>query len=359
MLSNAIKTAYTCRNITVAGIDSTRNMTRIPHAGDMALFEVLTLGKHVRIQDDQGNHRSIMPGDHLMLAFGHRYASAQFEGYVPEAPLEVYHLLGQGGVVGEVRSAHASYRAAGPTTLRLIGYAFDETGAFINTHYRAEMRPTLGPVAAHTILSVGTSMDSGKTTTAAYLCRGFSRAGKRVAFIKLTGTCYSKDAQLSLDLGAAMSIDFSHFGYPSTYMCSTEELTRLFYELVSVVQQAVQPEVILIEIADGLLQRETAALLQHQPFMRAIDDVVFSSGDSLGLLGGLHVLQHYNIQPRALSGLLTASPLMVQEARALSTLPVLHLHECEDPAVVMETFSLRATARTATPLPMMPATVAA
>ena len=339
MYSNTIKTGYICRDIEVADLNSNDISSRAPQVGDMACFEVLHLGKHQKIQDHQGINRTLMPGDRVMLAFGARYASAQFEGYVPAGPREEYHLLGQGGVVGEVASAHVKYRGMGPTKLRMIGYAVDAQGEVINTHYQARPRPqerTL--MRPRTILSVGSSMDSGKTTTAAYLGHGFQRAGQRVAFIKLTGTCYMKDAQLAQDMGAEMALDFSHFGFPSTYLYDAETLTELFHHFLYAVQVVV-PDVVIIEIADGLLQRETAALLQHPAFMRKIDHVVFSSGDSLSLLGGLQVLRQYGLTPTALSGLITASPLLMQEARAFTDLPLLDLDACADPARLATVFT--------------------
>ena len=45
---------------------------------------------------------------------------------------------------------------------------------------RDDYRPT-------TIAVVGTSMDSGKTQTAVYLCRGLIAAGLRVGYAKVTG----------------------------------------------------------------------------------------------------------------------------------------------------------------------------
>jgi hypothetical protein len=147
-----------------------------------------------------------------------------------------------------------------------------------------------------------------------------------------------KDAQLAQDMGAAIALDFSHFGFPSTYLCDTPTLLELYQNLLQAVQ-VVGPDVVIIEIADGLLQRETAALLQHPAFMRPIDHVVFSSGDSLGVLGGLQVLRQYGLTPTALSGLITASPLLMQEAQAFTGLPFLDLYACADPVRLATVFT--------------------
>ncbi|MDX2246876.1 MAG: hypothetical protein SF052_08890 [Bacteroidia bacterium] len=308
-----------------------------PVTGDLAVFEVLELGKHTRIQADDRTHRYIYPGNQIMATFGARYASAQFEGYIPETPCDTYHILGQGGVIGRVASAHSIFEPIGPTSLKLIGYCLDEKGTIINTRYyrREPYKFTLANESRtfRTILSVGASMDSGKTTSAAFLAGGLVKAGFSVAFIKLTGTIYSKDVDFVKDKGACLSLDFSYFGYPTTYLVSLEELLKLYQSLLAKASE-IQPDFVIIEIADGLLQQETAALLNSEIFKQSIDHVMYSCPDSLGVLGGLSILDSYGIRPFALSGLFTASPLMIEETRKMVSLPVLRLSDLDDPAVV-------------------------
>jgi len=169
--------------------------------GDIAVFEVLTLGKHYTLQSDSKRIITIVEGDIIMAAFANRYATEQFEGYVPEKPTEILDILGAGGAVGILKSKHAAFKHIPATQIRLIGYAVDETGKVINTIHRENKVVTFNatvPNDAKVILSIGSSMDSGKTTTAAYLARGLKTTGKRVAFIKLTGTSYTKDMDLVL-----------------------------------------------------------------------------------------------------------------------------------------------------------------
>lgn len=305
-----------------------------PVLGDVAIFEVIELGKHTRIQVTNGQNRAIYPGDYLLSAFGPRYATGQFEGEIPFGPQEYYHMLGQGGAIGWVKSSHAKYRDIGPTVLRLVGFAIDEAGEVINAKYfgrESHPVPSIG-TRPHTILSVGSSMDSGKTTTAAFLAKGLRAAGRKIGYIKLTGTIYSKDANLVEDTGADLSLDFSHFGYPSTYLVDPEELVILFHHLLAEINK-IHPDDVIIEIADGLLQGETRALLQQQEFMAMIDHVVFSSGDSLGVLGGLSLMKTWGIEPRGISGLLTASPLLIREVEQETQIPVWTLEDLSSPAI--------------------------
>ncbi len=75
-------------------------------AGDVAIFEVLEIGKHTQIQTAERN-MTLAIGDQIMGAFGARYATNQFEGYVPESLIDEYHMLGGGGVIGVLESSHA------------------------------------------------------------------------------------------------------------------------------------------------------------------------------------------------------------------------------------------------------------
>jgi len=254
-----IKKASSCKYVTDFSIDQDIIKTYSPKSGDVAIFEVLELWSLDAIQDFEGRNCKIFAEDHIMLAFGNRYASNQFEAYVPEGYQEVYDLVGKGGVVGNVASMYYKLEDIGPTKLKLIGYATDAEGKVINTIYHHRDRKPFQPNTKRpfkTILSVGASMDSGKTTTAAFLCRGLKNAGKRVAYVKLTGTIYNKDKMLCFDCGADYVSDFSEMGYPSTYLCDLEAILAIHEGLLQEVATS-NPDYVVIEIADGLYQRET------------------------------------------------------------------------------------------------------
>ena len=327
-----LKRSFITKAVSNFKLGSTLNNTYIPKAGDVAVFEVKKIGKHSKLQVVGGGLRHIFKGDHILATFGNRYATGQFEGYVPSTIQSEYHILGQGGAVGIMSSMHSKWTKVGVTSLKLIGYALDEKNEVINTKYYNEspLKINLKPIKSYkTILSVGSSMDSGKTTTAGYLAKGLTRAKNRVAYIKLTGTVYSKDKEFVEDCGADTVLDFSDCGFPSTYMCSIEELLELYTNLLSRVERK-QPDYVIIEIADGLLQRETDMLLRHQSFMNTIDHIVFSSGDSMSVPFALQFLKEINHPPIAISGLCTASPLFRREISALSNIPVFSLSDLLD-----------------------------
>lgn len=318
-MENRIKKGLICAQVTYDQLIEP-NQLPINHpikAGDVAIFEVIEIGKHTQIQS-AGRNLALTVGDRIMGAFGARYATNQFEGYVPESLQDEYHLLGGGGVIGVLQSTHSKYEKEGPTRLKMIGFAGSHAGKIINTieEKSSKLKRFDGSNASKTkvILSLGSSMDSGKTTTAAYLCHGFAKQGIKAAYIKLTGTAYPKDKNLAYDMGASIAVDFVKYGFPSTYMRSEIELLNLYESLLGDVL-ITNPDYVVVEIADGLFQRETRMLLKNPVFMNTIHQVAFSAGDSLAAAQGLETLKSWGIMPSVLSGLFTASPLLIKEVK--------------------------------------------
>ena len=338
-MKSEIKKAIICKHVKDYKINRRVNKTYVPKEGDVAIFKVLSIGKHKTIQGETGKNSYIFPGDYIMAAFGNRYATNQFEGYVPNRVHEEYQILGQGGAIGILASMHAKLQDVGPTTLKLVGYATDKNKQIINTQYYTVNRIKFVEQKQRdykVILSVGSSMDSGKTTSAGYLCRGLRQAGKKVGFIKLTGTVFSKDKRFVKDCGAHKVVDFSNLGFPSTYMYSMQDLLDIYEGLLTQIS-AIDPDYVVVEIADGLLQRETDMLLNHHHFMDTVDNIMLSCGDSLGVLSGLKYLQDRGRTPFAISGLINTSPLLVDEVRNAIDLPVLDLEDLASKKVVQYT----------------------
>lgn len=325
-MSTKIKKSFACAAVQDFSLNKKMIEHYIPKAGDVGIFRVVEASTNY-VTDPQGINRYIFDEDLVMLAFGNRYATNQVEGYVPNTPVKECQLLGRGGVAGVLKSANATMKKE-PTILELVAYAVDKSGQVINT-IRSQELTDFNPamIRSKVILSIGSSMDSGKTTTAAYLCGGLGKAGYTTAYIKLTGTAFPKDARFVQDRGADFAIDFTHFGYPSTFLCEHSELLNLYQSLVTVAQEAVSPDYIVVEIADGILQRETAMLLRDYLFMSTVHSVILSCGDSLGVPAGLRMLEDLQIRPFAISGLFTASELLIDEVQKIIETPILRLEE--------------------------------
>ena len=124
------------------------------------------------------------------------------------------------------------------------------------------------------------------------------------------------------DCGAHPVVDFTKFGLPSTYLLDQAEVLEIFntFDL----KYANNPKNYwVVEIADGLLQRETSFLLQAPDVKSRIHKLIFCSHDACGAIGGLNILhERYNLVPDAISGICSSSPLSVRELKEYTNIPV-------------------------------------
>lgn len=312
-----------------------------PRAGDLLLARVDKIGKHASLELMDGRRCSMFAGDEIIVAYAPRYAPDQFEAYVPDH-LGPCQLVAGGGVAAEVAAKHDAVAVA--TAITPIGLIANARGERINLaqHSIPVSSPRGGrPV---TIASVGTSMNAGKTTSAAYLIRGLARAGLRVGAAKITGTGSGHDPWLMRDAGALRVLDFTDAGYASTHLLDGDALVEVMERLLG--NLAEQPlDAIVIEIADGLFQSETAQLLGSQHFRRSVDAIIFSSGDAMGAHAGAQWLERHGLPVSALCGTVTRSPLARREAQAATQLPVMGLHDLGDPDAARRLFEAAAAGR--------------
>jgi molybdopterin-guanine dinucleotide biosynthesis protein len=308
----------------------------VPEAGDVVLARVQQLGQHVAIMLPDGRRAKLFEGDEILVAYGDRYAPDQFEGEVPDN-LGSTHLLAAGGLAGTVISAHASMKA--PTQIQPLGLLTDAGGVVTLrrcaplTAVAPQDAKGLGRVGRPLVIGVlGTSMNSGKTTTVASIVRGLTKAGLVVAAGKVTGTGAGGDPMLFRDSGASRVLDFTDFGYGSTYRLEHQQVRALLVSLIDELAAA-GPDVVVVEIADGLFQTETARLVADPVFKAHVDKVVFAAGEALGATAGQMLLALLGLAPVAVSGMLTASPLARREAADSLVVPVLDKNELASASV--------------------------
>src|SRR5678816_2661310 len=205
--------------------------TTSPMPGELFLARVDALGYHSALQLPDGRRRRLFEGDEIVVAYGNRYAPNQFEAVVPRSfgPCD---LVAGGGVAARVLSWHGKItkEATQITPLARIAGATDAPANLKDYALPSLDRiPTPQP---RTLVVCGTSMDSGKTQTAAFLVKGLSLAGLRVGFAKVTGTGSGGDTWLLKDAGANPVLDFTDAGLASTYLEPAWEIERVFTTLV-------------------------------------------------------------------------------------------------------------------------------
>ena len=325
------KMPYAVRRVPRESIATLLTGEATPRVGDLVLARVEKLGQHKHIELASGRRARLFPGDEIVLTYGNRYAPDQFEAEVP-ADVGTCHMVAAGGIAARMISKHG--RMSAPTRITPLGILASRTGRALNLEQFALARQPLPFDRPFTAAVVGTSMNAGKTETATHLIRGLKQAGYRVGAAKVTGTGAGGDAWSMRDAGALDVLDFGDVGMPSTYLAPTKQVQEGMCTLLAQLAR-LGAQAIVLEVADGLFQRETAALLESPVFARAVDAVVFAAADAMGSCGGVNWLRQRGLPVAAASGLVSASPLAAQEATLATGLPLLTLDDLASSSVAV------------------------
>jgi hypothetical protein len=330
------KWTFATRRVDRACVTATDTDFAAAKAGDLILAHVDRLGQHSRVQLPSGRPSLIFPGDTVVMACGARYAPDQFEG-VAEIDPKGADLLAGGGCIGRMVARNSRIKPA--TRLVPVARLLATTGHAINLAQFA-LSPRPAAPCPPVIGVLGTSMNSGKTLATAQLVLGLRRAGFRVGAIKATGTGAFGDFNEYCDSGAHYVGDFTDAGMVTTYL---EPLDRIKTGTETLIAEAGYRgcDIVVMEVADGLLQRETAALIADPWFAALISGLVFACGDAVAAVGGVAHLARLGLVPDALTGLVSCSPMASSEAQTATGLPVLTKENLSDPAEATS-FALRA-----------------
>lgn len=315
------KRAYTTRRIGADRMHTIVNDNDAPEAGDLVLARVTNVGQHYRIEQADGRMATLFVDDEIIVAYGNRYAPDQFEAEIPR-DLAPCNLVAGGGIASSVITAHGKMSTA--TAIQPIGFVGDTGGRRLNLRDASLSLIACLRRRPRTVAVVGTSMNAGKTTVAAHLIRGLAQSGATVGAAKVTGTGAGKDLWLMRDAGAATVVDFTDAGVPTTYMLDMSELERIFTTLTNHLANA-GADYIVLEVADGLFQRETAQLLDSSLFGEVVDGVLFAACDAMGAVAGTRWLHERGLPVWGVSGMLCSSPLGLQEAAAAVDVPAYDL----------------------------------
>lgn len=315
--------AFSTRRVARDAVHTSEPPPGAPNPGDLVLCRVDALGHHAGLQLPNGRRKQMFPGDEIIVAYGNRYASSQFEALVPST-FGPCHLVAGGGIASRAVGWHNKI-TKGPTHITPLAILTDARGGCLNLRNFA-VHPVNdlgdpGDSYPPTVAVVGTGMDSGKTQSAAYFARGLIAAGLRVGYAKVTGTGAGGDTWLLTDAGADPVLDFTDAGFATTYLASPTEVESILTTLVAH-QIHAGVDAIVLEIADGVYQRETSALLCSDVFQQIVNGIILAACDSMGASAGAHWLSRQRVPVLGVSGIISAAPLQAREASDVIGLPV-------------------------------------
>ena len=293
-----------------------------PEIGDIVYGRICLMGQHSSLENASGRIHMIHDDTKAVFVYGNRYAPDYYEGLIPGTMTEEVDLIARSGMIGTAITKNSLIKD--PTRVKIMGYVCDKSGKVLNTRnfplIKAKNNVKKQP-RAKMILVCGTSMNSGKSMAAAACCWALTSMGYNVRASKATGTASLKDILHMNDAGASPYADFTYLGYPSTYMLPQDELLSIFNHLD--LKYANNPKNFwVVELADGIIQRETRMLLESDEVRSRIHKLLFCASDAFGAIGGLNILKNLGLIPDALSGVCSSSPLHIRELKEFTNIPV-------------------------------------
>jgi hypothetical protein len=294
---------------------------KAPEVGDLVYGTISYIGFHKTLENQHGRIHHVDDGSKAIFVFGNRYAPDAYEGIIPDKLEKEVDLLARSGMVGNLISKNSNI--ADPSKVHIHGYVCDKEGKVINTrNFPLINIKKENKNKSKLILVVGSAMNSGKSYTAAACCWALANNGYSVNASKVTGTASLKDILLMEDNGAEKVSDFSYLGYPSTYLLDDEEMLDIYQKLE--VGYGRGKDYWVVELADGILQKETAYLLSLPHVRERIHKLIFCGRDALGVIGGLKVLNaKFNLIPDVISGVFASSPLAIKETEEYTSINIM------------------------------------
>jgi hypothetical protein len=307
---------------------SLTELVRAPRSCDVVVAEVVEIGQQRRIELRDGRKATLFVGDLIGAVHGFLNPTTTHPGAVPGARNPC--LLHSGGLCGEFEAVAAGCdRVEPPTRLRPRGYL--DFGAKDRSLEPNVLPATATDAGPRTIVVVGSGPESGKTTAGSCLVNGLVRAGYRVGFGKPCGVASQRDLGLMQDAGASLAIDFLAAGCPSTARCSPTEIDEIV-DTVHARLCAQQPDFVVLEIADGLVQRESGFALRRLSARNLLHHALYAAHDTLCVREGIERLRALGAEAVTVSGRVTCSPLGLREAQEESEVPVLQPDELREQA---------------------------
>ena len=285
--------------------------------------------RYNQLELTSGRMATVNQGDIVVGALGHRKALLGYSGHLLEA-LEVgstIQILNIGGVLGMCDSANPDVGA--PFDCEVLGTVlhFPYLGERIGVPARVgakelDKNAQLDTKGVPVIALAGTCMDSGKTAAACAIISRLRHRGMKVAACKATGVSLRRDILAMEDAGAADSMIFSDLGIVTTTAKNGPALTRALLSSLA----ELQPDVIVIELGDGLLGAYgVEAILADEDIRGAFTAVILCANDPVAAWGGVRILREQcDIAPVVITGPATDNAVGIDQIRERLSLPAIN-----------------------------------
>jgi len=263
-------------------------------------------GSVLKAELKNGRMMELLEGDLVVGALGVRHATLEATGSWEQIGSDrVMHLLTGAGLMGKMTSRSVFLPPL--IELKYLGHVMVDQQKTNMQDYKAEISKS--PFSIPTILFVGTSMSSGKTTSSRIITRLLINMNLNVSCAKITGAGRYKDILAIKDAGATFACDFVDAGLPSSICISQKYSDALNIMLglladhgadVSVIEIGASPlEPYNGDIAIKAINKNVkcTVLCASDPYavlgvMKSFDFIpTFVTGPAANTLGGIELIQ--------------------------------------------------------------------
>ncbi len=289
--------------------------------GDYVVGEViLPLGKRSIVELTSGRMVEVLQGDLVVGAFGVRRATLEAVGdwqhIDSDGRLEA---LTEGGLFG--RATSISWLLPPLASMVYRGHVVRQKQKVC----MEDFVPTI-PERIYdcpTIMMLGTSMSSGKTTAARIIISLLKQAGLKVIGTKLAGAGQYHDILTMRDAGADKIFDFVDVGLPSS-VCPPEQFRPYLRRLLAAIA-AEKPDVVVAEIGASPFEPYNGAVVLEE-MKEQICCTVLCASDPYAVIGAT---QCFDLTPDLVSGIATSTTAGIELVEKLTGIKALSLSDRE------------------------------
>jgi hypothetical protein len=257
---------------------------------------IIPPGKSCVIEITTGRMVEVLNGDLVIGALGVRRATLEAVGDWQHIEEDGYmEALTEGGLFG--KSTSVSFLVNNLPPMQYRGHVMRQGNKVCMKDFAPPM--PLCPYTCPTIMMLGTSMSSGKTTTAKVIIRQLKQAGLKVVGAKLAGAGQYHDIQAMEDAGADVVFDFVDVGLPSSVL-PPEEYRGYVRQLLTRIA-AEKPDIVVAEVGASPFEPYNGEIVL-QEMKEQICCTVLCACDPYSVLGAI---QNFRLQPDIISGIVS------------------------------------------------------
>ena len=256
--------------------------------------------------------------DRVIGALGSRSATLEAVGSWQDMTDDMMHAMTSAGLFGRVTSLSTLI----PALTRL-----DYSGHVIRNGIKVCMSDfaigNSGKFGVRTVMLVGTSMSSGKTTTGRLVVHELERLGQKVVGAKLTGAGRYRDILSFRDAGAYAVFDFVDAGLPSTVV-PEEEFRGVIRPLLHQID-SLGPDFLVAEAGASPLEPYNGAAAMAE-LGDNICCTILCASDPYAVVG---VEKAFGLTPDLVTGPATSTSAAIDLVKKLSGIDALNVMDPE------------------------------